>query len=173
MARLDNFPPGEEYPPRADLRKDVYRRLLKIDPGTIDPAAMTGDVPAIYAQTVLRAVNAALASSDAEKLAECFYPEQAFWRDIVALTSHLRSFTKPNVVAAALLQLKSLRVMGKIELAGNPHFAVMSPVMVSGRVLHIHTDIHARGVSSEADTCMLCCRCSSTAAYPSVPAHPR
>lgn len=143
--RLDDFPPGEEYPPRADLRKDVYRPLPKIAPGTVDPAALTGDVPANYAQALLSDVNAALASSDAEKLADCFYPEQAFWRDIVALTSHLRSFAKPNVVAAALLGLKPLRgIEGKIELAGDPHFAVMSPVMVSGQLTHAHTHGYAR-----------------------------
>lgn len=76
--RLDDFPPGEEYPPRADLRKDVYSPLPKIVPSTIDPAAIMGDVPAIYARALLRDGNAALASSDAEKLAECFYLEHAF-----------------------------------------------------------------------------------------------
>lgn len=124
--------PGMEYPPKADLRKDVYRPLPKVAPGTIDPAAMTGDSPATHAQAALAAFNTALASNDAEKLADCFYPEQAFWRDIVALTSHLRTLMQPNVIAAALLRLKSLRgVEGEIELAGDPHFAIMSPVMVS------------------------------------------
>ncbi|KAK7733905.1 hypothetical protein SLS53_008055 [Cytospora paraplurivora] len=124
-------PLGVEYPPRADLRKDVYRPLPKIAPGTIDPAALTGDVPTTQAQAVLDALNAALASNDTEKVAECFYPEQAFWRDIVALTSHLRSFSRPNVVAAALLQTTSLRgIEGKIELTGNPHFSVISPVLM-------------------------------------------
>lgn len=107
--RLDDYPPGEEYPPRAKLRKDAYRPVPKIVPGTIGPDEMTGDVPAIYAEALLRDVNAALASSDAEKLAECFSTEQAFWRDILALTSHLRFFIQPNFVAAALLRLRSLR----------------------------------------------------------------
>lgn len=105
----DAFPPGVEYPPRFDLRKDVYRPLPKIAPGTVDPAALSGDVPKARAQALLDTLNAALASNDAEKVAGCFYPEQAFWRDIIALTSHLRTFAMPRVIAAALLRLKSLR----------------------------------------------------------------
>lgn len=125
------FPPGAEYPPRADLRKDVYRPLPKIAPGTVDPAGMTGDVPLTQTQEVLDVLNAALASNDAEKVAGCFFPEQAFWRDIVALTSHLRTFIQPGVVAAALLQLKGLRgIEGGIKISGDPHFVVMSPVMM-------------------------------------------
>lgn len=140
---LEDVPPGVEYPPRADLRKDIYRPLPKIVPGTIDPAAMTSGMSAAYAKAALDALNAALASGDAARLAGCFYPEQAFWRDIVALTSHLRTFIQPRVVAAALLKLKSLReIEGEIELTGDPHFAVMSPVMVSGLVTHTNTHTH-------------------------------
>lgn len=126
------FPPGAEYPPRADLRKDVYRPLPKIAPGIVDPAAMAGDASTNHAQAVLDALNAALASNDANKVADCFYPEQAFWRDIVAFTSHLRTFIQPDVVANALLQMKSLRgIEGGIGIKGDPHFVVMNPVMVS------------------------------------------
>lgn len=93
---------------------------------------MTGDAPTTQARAVLDSFNEALTSNDVEKLASCFYTEQAFWRDIVALTSHLRTFTTPRVVAAALLQMVSLRgLVGKIDLTGDAHFAVMSPVMVS------------------------------------------
>jgi hypothetical protein len=104
-----------------------------VAPGTVDPASMTGaDNVASQASAVLDALNAALAADDAEKLASCFYQEQAFWRDIVALTSHLRTFAMPSVIAAAFLRMRALRrIEDKIELAGDPHFSVMSPVMVS------------------------------------------
>jgi len=129
------FPPGAEYPPRADLRKDVYKPLPKIVPGTIDAAAMMGDLPDTHAQAVLDTLNAALSSNDAEKVSGCFYPEQAFWRDIVALTSHLRTFIQPDVIAAALLQMKSFRgIDGEIKISGDPHFVVMNPTMVSRKV---------------------------------------
>lgn len=126
------FPPGVEYPPRADLRKDVYRPLPKIAPGIVDPAAVAGDAPSDRAQAVLDVLSAALASNDANKVAGCFYPEQAFWRDIVAFTGHLRTFIQPHAVATALLQMKSLRgIEDGIRISGDPHFVVMSPVMVS------------------------------------------
>lgn len=125
--------PGVEYPEKVDLRKDVYKPLPKVAPGTVDPAAMDGGAPGTAAQAVLDALNAALASNDTKQVADCFYPEQAYWRDIVALTSHLRTFSQPQVVAAALLGTKSLRgIEGGLEMSGDPHFAVMSPFMVSG-----------------------------------------
>ncbi|KAI1098962.1 hypothetical protein F4804DRAFT_345895 [Jackrogersella minutella] len=52
-------------------------------------------------------------------------------RDIVAFTSHLRTFSMPSTVAAALLHLKDLRgVDGNVQLVRDAHFAVMSPVMM-------------------------------------------
>ncbi|KAL9114866.1 MAG: hypothetical protein Q9227_001109 [Pyrenula ochraceoflavens] len=120
-----------EYPRKADLRKDVSRPLPNIPPGTIDPASMTGGAPNIQAKAALDAFNAALASKNVEELANCFYTEQSYWRDIVALTSHLRTFTTPRVVAAALLKMIALRnIVDKAELAGDAHFAIMSPVMM-------------------------------------------
>ncbi|KAF2823555.1 FAD/NAD(P)-binding domain-containing protein [Ophiobolus disseminans] len=120
-----------EYPPKADLRKDVSKPLPKVAPGTIDPASMAGDAPIAEAKTVLRSFNEALASNDAAALANCLYDEQAYWRDFGALTSHLRTFKAPRVVAAALLDTIALRGLeGDIELAGDAHFAVLSPVMM-------------------------------------------
>lgn len=103
-AVLENVPPGVQYPPKADLRKNIYRPLPKIASGTIDPTTMTSDVSTAHAKAALDALNAALASGDAEKVSDSFYPEQAFLRDIVALTSHLRTFIQPSVAAAALLR---------------------------------------------------------------------
>ncbi|KAK9782254.1 putative FAD/NAD(P)-binding domain-containing protein [Seiridium cardinale] len=125
-----SVPPGVEYPPKADLRKDVYRALPRIVPGTVNPAAMSSEAASSQAQVVLDAFNAALGHNDVDMLASCFYAEQAFWRDIVALTGHLRSFAKPKVVAAALLHTIGLRgIAGTVEFSGNAHFAVMGPTM--------------------------------------------
>ncbi|KAI1774513.1 hypothetical protein F4818DRAFT_418120 [Hypoxylon cercidicola] len=128
---IEATPPGTEWPPKADLRKDVYRPLPKIAPGTVDPSTLTGDIPTTQAKAVVYAFNKALLSNDVEKLASCFYTEQAFWRDIVALTSHLRTFSMSNTIAAALLHTKDLRgVSGNVNLVGKAHFAVISPVMM-------------------------------------------
>jgi hypothetical protein len=92
---------------------------------------MTGDAALLQAKAVIDDFNAALDSNDAEKLASCFYAEQAYWRDIVAFTSHIRTIDKPRVLATALLQMVSLRgLQGRIESTGSANFAVMSPVMV-------------------------------------------
>ncbi|KAF2871931.1 hypothetical protein BDV95DRAFT_606500 [Massariosphaeria phaeospora] len=140
---------SDEYPRKADLRNEVSRPLPKVTPGTIDPATMTGDAPITQARAVLDALNSAIASNDAEKLAECFYAEQAYWRDIVALTSHLRTLTMPGVIAAALLHLISLRGLeGRIELVGDAHFAVVSPVL-----MFIDCEISFR-INSPALDCM-------------------
>ncbi|KAJ4409721.1 hypothetical protein N0V82_009410 [Gnomoniopsis sp. IMI 355080] len=129
-AIFETILPGVEYPAKVDLRKDVYKPLPKITPGIVEPATMAGSVSKTEAQAVLNALNAALASNDVEKVADCFYPEQTFWRDIVAFTSHLRTFSQAKVVAAALLEMKTLRgIEGELEISGEPHFTVISPVM--------------------------------------------
>ncbi|KAI1503001.1 hypothetical protein F5X99DRAFT_426586 [Biscogniauxia marginata] len=98
--------PGVEYPPKVDLRKDVYSPLPKIPPGTVDPSTMVGNTSTTQAK-------------------------YAFWRDIVALTSHLCTFSMPSIIAAAFLRMNDLRgITGTIELTGDPHFAVIIPVLM-------------------------------------------
>jgi len=105
--------------------------LPKVTPGTVDPKSMIGTAPSIQATTILSAMNGALARDDVDKLASCFFAEQAFWRDIVALTSHLRTFSGCSVVATALRHLVELRgLKNKIQLIGKAKFAVISSVMV-------------------------------------------
>ncbi|KAI0481998.1 hypothetical protein GGR56DRAFT_164706 [Xylariaceae sp. FL0804] len=126
-------PPGVVYPAAANLRRDVYRPLPRVAPGTIigsDPATETtpptaaaAAVPA--ANDVLDALNAALAAGDAAALAALFDDGQCFWRDMVALTGHLRTLRDPPVVAAALLHLHGRRgVRGSVEAAGDAQLAV-------------------------------------------------
>ncbi|KAI1409052.1 hypothetical protein F5Y13DRAFT_171064 [Hypoxylon sp. FL1857] len=130
-ANSGEIPPGVEWPRKADLRKDIYKPLPKVTPGTVDPSVMTGDVPTTRARAVVDAFSDALLSNDAEKLAGCFFPEQAFWRDIVALTSHLRSISMPKAVAAALIHTKNSQgIADKVKLAGEAHFVVINPVMM-------------------------------------------
>jgi hypothetical protein len=129
---MDSTHANTEYPPAFDLRKDVSKPMPKVIPGTIDPTSMTGTAPPVQAGAVLSEFNEALTSKSIERLANCFFPGQAYWRDMVALTSHLRTFTEPHCIAAALTHLVSLRgLRGSIKLAGDAKFAMLSPVMVS------------------------------------------
>ncbi|KAK0726917.1 hypothetical protein B0T26DRAFT_747310 [Lasiosphaeria miniovina] len=112
MGSVSQIPPAHEgdYPPRGDLRKMMAAQPLPVvAAGTVDPASMAGDAPSQRATAVLSAFNAAVAAGDAAALASCFLAEQAYWRDQLALTYHLRSFTTPAVIAASLLETEALR----------------------------------------------------------------
>jgi hypothetical protein len=161
--------PGAEYPPRADLRREIYQPLPKVAPGTIDPASITGDVATDVVKAAVAALNAALLSKDAEKLADCFSEEQAFWRDNLALTAHLRTFRHNRVISEALLLMDSLRtISGGFEVSGEPRFIAPNPQLVSlqGRSTPVEPAcLHNFGADTEG-------RCLSTAAWPSAPARP-
>lgn len=132
MAANQSVAPRAEWPPKADLRNDIAKPLPMVAPGTVDPAAMTAQAAATQAREVLAAFNLTLANKDTGALADCFLPEQAYWRDMVALTSHLRTFTGPGSIAAALLETTArCGVIGDIECTDKVQFAVVNPVMVS------------------------------------------
>lgn len=107
--------------------------LPTLAPGLVDPATMEGDAATHQAQSVLNTFNAALAADDCESLANCFFQSQAYWRDQLALTYHLRTFGSPDVIAASLLETKTLRsVKGEIAMDGAAMFLPLTPVLVSG-----------------------------------------
>ncbi|OTB12181.1 hypothetical protein K445DRAFT_77133 [Daldinia sp. EC12] len=76
-------------------------------------------------------IKEALLSNNFEELASFFYAEQAYWREIVTLTSHLRIFSTPGVIAKALVHTKDLRgITGNVELTGDTHFVVVNPTII-------------------------------------------
>jgi hypothetical protein len=84
------------------------------------------------ALAVLQAFNTAVAIDDAEALESCFLTEQAFWKDQLALTWHLRTFISPSTITSALLETKKQRdITGKFEIWGNASFARVGPSLVS------------------------------------------
>ncbi|KAK9416765.1 putative FAD/NAD(P)-binding domain-containing protein [Seiridium unicorne] len=122
-------------------RVDVGRRvwsfpflepLPRIAPGTVNPAAMSSEAASSQAQIVFDGFNAALAHKDVDKLASCFYAEQAFWRDIIALTG-LRG------------------IAGTVEFSGNAHFAVMGPTMTNSPALGCSDKLLLLPVKSEGN----------------------
>ncbi|KAH9885738.1 hypothetical protein F4778DRAFT_774272 [Xylariomycetidae sp. FL2044] len=105
-----------EYPVRADLRKDVYRPVPKVAPGTVDPTTLTGDAPVHVAQSVLEALNLALESKDVEKLAGLFYEEQAYWNDMMFIDCAISFQTKsPALQCAGKLVLLPSRASGALS----------------------------------------------------------
>ncbi|KAL8337475.1 hypothetical protein RB598_006395 [Gaeumannomyces tritici] len=106
---------GEDvvHPSRASLKALVADNPLPhVAPGIVDRAAMTGGRCAEAALAVLGALNAALAAGDAAAGEACFHPGQAYWRDSLALTWHLRTFLTGRVAAAALVETAGMRGLG-------------------------------------------------------------
>lgn len=105
--------------------------LPALAPGLINPASMVGDEATIQAKVVLSRLNDALAAEDAGTLESCFFADQAYWKDQLALTYHLRTFKTPGVIAASLLQTKALRGLANgIEVDGAAVFLPATPVLV-------------------------------------------
>lgn len=111
---------GHQFPAMADLRQLQARLPLpSIAPGTVDISSMPGDAAAAQARQVLQKMNTALAAHDAEAMASCFFPVQAYWKDQLSLTWHLRTMTGPPAIAAGLIETSGLRELtGEIEFSG-------------------------------------------------------
>ncbi|KAH7464405.1 hypothetical protein FOXG_17115 [Fusarium oxysporum f. sp. lycopersici 4287] len=126
-------PPVGEYPPLADLRKMMADQPLPaVAPGTIDEASMAGEKPTQEARAVLDSFNAALVGNHGPALAACFFPSQAYWKDNLALTCHLRTLTTPGVIAAGLLVTKELRgIAGDLSVEGTAQFHTGMPFISS------------------------------------------
>ncbi|SPQ20207.1 8d3dd454-908f-4782-82a0-0615c944ffe8 [Thermothielavioides terrestris] len=124
---------SEQYPMAADLRKMARTHPLPmVPPGTVDLSAMAGDQATKQARTVLDALLAALTAMMLTLVANCFFPGQAYWKDSLALTRHLRTCTGFSVIAAALLQTKNLReTAGEIKLEDAAQFIPVTPVLSS------------------------------------------
>jgi len=106
--------------------------LPALTPGLFDPESMTGDAVTKQANIVLSRFNAALADNDALALENCFYADQAFWKDQLALTYHLRTFKSPGMIAASLLETEKLRSISKgIAVDGAALLLPVTPDLVS------------------------------------------
>ncbi|KAJ5737022.1 monooxygenase [Penicillium malachiteum] len=109
----------------------AQRPLPKLAPGLVDPASMAGDQATIQACAVLDQLNAAITNGDFKALEQCFYAEQAYWRDQVALTYHIRTFRTPGVIASSLLETTKLRKITAegIQVDGSAAFLPVTPVL--------------------------------------------
>lgn len=121
-----------EYPPKADLRKLMSQHPLPvIAPGTVDGGFMSGDEATKQTLAVIKTYNAALTADDAEMLESCFFAGQAFWKDQLALTYHMRTFATSGVIAASLLETKTLKgTTEAFKIAGKAQFVLATPILV-------------------------------------------
>ncbi|KAL4790051.1 monooxygenase [Aspergillus venezuelensis] len=126
---------GVEHAPRADLRKMMAQHPLPTLPrDLIEPSSMTRNEATIQARAVLDQINAAFVRRDAKALESCFFAPQAYWKDELALTWHLRTLNRPGTIAGGLLETSRLRRIdfdteGGVRVDGTAAFVPATPVL--------------------------------------------
>ena len=108
--------------------------LPLIDPELIDPGTMAGEELTNRARRVLDRFNIALVNRDAEALRGLFV-NNAYWRDELAFTYHLRTFFAAEVIAEALLETGALRGVEGVAVDGEAQFIAAAETLVS--LIHI------------------------------------
>jgi hypothetical protein len=106
----------------------VSRPLPCIAPGIT--SALTDNEMFKAANVAVDTFNSAVFKRDLKELARCFYADQSYWRDMVALTSHIRTFRSPSVIAESFLETKAMRDCEKLEFV-TAKFVSISPTLVS------------------------------------------
>ncbi|KAM5368983.1 hypothetical protein ACJZ2D_009292 [Fusarium nematophilum] len=127
---IDSVSLQDEYPPAVDLKQMLADQPVPVlAPETVDLVSLPGDAATREALAVLDAFNAALDADDVMALEKCFLTEQAYWKDALALTYHLRTFYGSGVIAANFLETKKLRgVVPEWKLEGAT-FVSATPVL--------------------------------------------
>ncbi|KAK3939378.1 hypothetical protein QBC46DRAFT_459705 [Diplogelasinospora grovesii] len=124
-----------EYPPRADLRKDVYKPLPAVSVSVVGLDDDKQRVQQIAGDFIQQQLNAALRDGSSDKLKGCFLAgneSPAYWRDQLALTYHWRTFTGQAAIAAAFMGLEKLRgiVGGGVQMVeGSANYVVAAPTL--------------------------------------------
>ena len=117
-----------DYPPRADLLTEIYQPLPKVT-ATVDWNSL--DV-ATTAEQAIREISIALQSTDRGDFIDLFLANQSFWRDTLAITSHLRTFKGPDVIVTVLRELNTQRGIDAIAIVpGSAQVVVASETLVS------------------------------------------
>ncbi|PNP61040.1 hypothetical protein FNYG_14128 [Fusarium nygamai] len=101
---------SDPYPPAASLFQLFDERPIPVLPPSITQKISFEDLdPSDQATAVVKAFHDALRESDIQALQDCFFTDQAYWKDALAFTYHLRTFYTPPVIAANLLETNRMR----------------------------------------------------------------
>lgn len=118
------------YPVKGDLRKLMKQHALPVV-ALVSPELGPNEATQ-QALAILQRFNSALAANDSDALRECFFADQALWKDQLALTWHLRTFISPPGIISALLKTKKQRnITGGFEIKGEASFAKVGSALVS------------------------------------------
>ncbi|RBR25261.1 uncharacterized protein FIESC28_01996 [Fusarium coffeatum] len=100
----------EIHAPAGDLRALFDEHPLPIlSPDTVKLISFSESAELEQTSTAIDAFNAALAANDVDALQACFFAEQAYWKDTLALTWHLRTFREHLRIAKSLIETKQAR----------------------------------------------------------------
>lgn len=122
----------DEYPPQADLRRDVYQPLPVIPSTAVCEKGIAPGEAANHARAVLESMNDALESADAGgggALTKLFFRDQSYWRDILALTYHIRTIRDAGPIVSTFSETRRQR--GASRLVFVEDSAVFAPVTPS------------------------------------------
>ncbi|KAI8657995.1 hypothetical protein NCS57_01179800 [Fusarium keratoplasticum] len=107
---INSISQQDDHPPPANLRQMMDQRPVPVlDQETVGLISLPGESASEQALIMLDAFKAAVAAEDAGALQSLFFAKQAYWKDILALTCHLRTFFTPKVIVANFLHTKKLR----------------------------------------------------------------
>jgi hypothetical protein len=120
-----------DFPPKVDLANEVYQPLPKLTVAvnwdTIDAADT--------AERMLRGLSTAL-ENNGLGLEHHFRTDGSYWRDTLAITSHLRTFKNPGVIAIALSgQNRKCHILDIAITSGSTQVVIASETLVSRQAL--------------------------------------
>ncbi|KAI3390953.1 hypothetical protein diail_8327 [Diaporthe ilicicola] len=118
----------EEYPPKCSLHKDVYRPFPSLPANLLAPADVDG---AALVTKATQSLSDALEAGDVSQLKAVFLSSQAYWRDLLSFTFHLRTLNDGPIIAPALNKLAKERglVGGFKFIPGSIHDVSPTPTL--------------------------------------------
>ncbi|RKL37179.1 hypothetical protein BFJ72_g7835 [Fusarium proliferatum] len=101
---------SEPYPPAASLLQLFDERPIPVlSPKIVEKISFEDVDPSDQATVVVKAFHDALRENDIQALQDCFFADQAYWKDALAFTYHLRTFYTPSVIVANLVETNEMR----------------------------------------------------------------
>ncbi|KAF4629510.1 hypothetical protein G7Y89_g8635 [Cudoniella acicularis] len=115
-----------DFPPKFDLLTEIYQPLPKLT-AIVDWDALDASTTA---EQVVKGFSTALESADKNAFADIFLAHQSYWRDTLAITSHLRTFKDCDVIAPVLTELnRERRINGIAIIPGSAQIVVASETL--------------------------------------------
>lgn len=111
-----------DFPPRFDARRDIYKPLPStghlVDWETVDATDVSSQLLDQLAATLSQE------GSNNKALESLFRRDGSFWRDTLALTAHIRTFSGPVTIATMLRRLGDARGISGFTLTKNASWVV-------------------------------------------------